>query len=102
MPTAPYVTNPPNASSHTHSATSSITWTLGSISHYSSKVLIGTQPGWSDVYAGNEIVNSSTPVTDSAVPTPGGGQSLYTKVQYRQTKGGLWRNGGSVTYFVCN
>ena len=102
MPTAPYVTNPPDTSSHTHSATSVLTWNMGAISHYSSKVIIGTLPGWSDVYTGREIVNSNTPVTDSTVPTPGGGIPLYTKIQYKQSKTGIWRNGGTITSFTCN
>jgi hypothetical protein len=99
MSTAPYVTNPPDTSSHVHNT--AITWTMGAISHYSSKVIIGTMPGWSDVYAGQEIVNSAASVTDSTVPTPGGGPTLYTKIQYKQTKTGIWRNGGTLTSFTC-
>jgi hypothetical protein len=75
---------------------------MGAISHYSSKVIIGTQPGWSDVYTGKEIVNSGSSVTDNKVPTPGGGIQLYTKIQYRQTANGIWRNGGTLTSFTCN
>ena len=102
MSTAPYVTNPPDVSYHTHSASSAFTWNMGTIAHYSSKVLIGTQPGWSDVYTGTEIVNSGKSVTDGYVPTSGGGYLLYTKIQYKQTQTGIWRNGGTITSFTCN
>lgn len=102
MPTTPYVTSPADGYPHVHSSNSSITWSMGTITHYSSKVTIGTVAGWSDIYAGKEIVNSAASVTDNTVPTPGGGQSLYTKVQYRATKNGIWRNGGTITSFVCN
>ena len=100
MPTAPNVTNPPDMSTHVHNT--AITWTMGAISHYSSKVLIGTLPGWNDVYAGQEIVNPAKSVTDDKVLTPGGGQTLYTKIQYKQTQNGIWRNGGTITSFTCN
>jgi hypothetical protein len=98
----PYVTNPPDTSTHTSSATSAITWTMGTIAHYSSKVIIGTQPGWSDAYPGREIVNSAQAVTDSPVSTPGGGIPLYTKIQYKRTRTDIWRNGGTITSFTCN
>lgn len=100
MPTAPYVTTPQDTLSHVQNT--QITWTMGAIAHYSSKVLIGTLPGWSDIYTGTEIVNSSQYVTDSTVPTPGGGPTLYTKIQYKKTPTGIWRNGGTLTSFTCS
>jgi len=101
MPTAPYVKTPSDGGTHKHVASASITWDMGSIAHYSSKVLIGTLPGYSDVYAGTEIVNGGQSVTDNAVTTSPGTQQ-YTKIQYRQTRGGIWRNGGTITSFTCN
>jgi hypothetical protein len=101
MPTAPYVQTPSDGALHTHVAPASITWDMGAIAHYSSRVLIGTLPGYSDVFPGNEIVNNGRHVTDNTVTTSPGNQQ-YTKIQYRQTKGGIWRNGGTITSFTCN
>lgn len=101
MPTAPYVQTPSDGALHRHVISASITWDMGAIAHYSSQVLIGTLPGYSDVYPGKEIVNNGQFVTDVTVTTSPGAQQ-YTKIQYRKTQGGIWRNGGNITSFTCN
>lgn len=96
----PIITNPPDGALHPHTPTATFTWNMGAISHYSSRVLIGTLPGWSDVYTGREIVNNASSETDNTVTTAAGKQQ-YTKIQYRLTPGGIWRSGGTITSFTC-
>ena len=65
------------------------TWKLVDISHTSSKVIVGSSPGSSNLYAGTEIMGV-VQHSDNGVSHPGGNTLCYTRPKYRKIQNGTW------------